>query len=308
MTNMIQRHDYPRRAKAKFRLADPCLGFLAAALLLSGAQPLHPQVQKTVWSDQERPIVAKLQTLRGLPDDERARTTRQLALDIRQLPATDHKVRLANGLANLSTEGDFGHDTLQEVATTLAEALREHPLPADHAQPAMAYVELAQLLRYEHVQVALDSPQFEAAMSKLAADDQRRQRADFTLTDLDGTLWTLKDLRGRVVLVNFWATWCPPCRKEMPDLQMLYTRFKDQGLVILAISDEDADKVKPFLAGRNVTYPILLDPGRKVNELFQVEGIPKSFVYDRNGRLAAEAIDMRTERQFLEMLTHAGLP
>ncbi|HME00776.1 MAG TPA: TlpA disulfide reductase family protein [Terriglobia bacterium] len=276
-----------------------------------GTRALCAQGQKTVWSDQEKPIVAQLQTLRALPDDVRARTMKQLALDIRQLPATEHKVRLANSLANLSTEGDFGHDTLQEVATTLADALRESPPPASHEQSAtaaMAYVELAQLVRYEHVQAALDSPQFAAAMSKLAADDQRRQQADFTLTDLDGTPWTLKDLRGRVVLVNFWATWCPPCRKEMPDLQTLYTRFKEQGLVILAISDEAAGKVRPFVAEHNVTYPVLLDPGRKVNELFQVEGIPKSFVYDRNGRLAAQAIDMRTQKQFLEMLAQAGVP
>jgi len=309
MTNMIELRNRPRSFKPVFYLAG--LGVFAAVAFLIGAQPLCPQEQKVVWSDQEKPIVAQLRTLRGLPDDVRARTTKQLALDIRQLPASDHKVSLANGLANLSTEGDFGHDTLQEVATTLADALREHPLAANQEQSptaAMAYVELAQLVRYEHVQAELESPQFAAAMSKLVADDQRRQQANFTLTDLDGTLWTLKDLHGKVVLVNFWATWCPPCRKEMPDLQTLYTRFKDQGLVILAISDEDAGKVKPFVAERNVTYPILLDPGRKVNGLFQVEGIPKSFVYDRNGRLAAQAIDMRTEKQFLEMLAQAGLP
>jgi peroxiredoxin len=77
--------------------------------------------------------------------------------------------------------------------------------------------------------------------------------------------------------------------------------------VILAISDEEAGKVEPFIAGRNVTYPILLDPGRKVNELFGVQGIPKSFVYDRDGKLVAQAIDMRTRRQFIEMLGQAGL-
>jgi thiol-disulfide isomerase/thioredoxin len=109
------------------------------------------------------------------------------------------------------------------------------------------------------------------------------------------------------VLVNFWATWCPPCRKEMPDLESLHNRFKDQGLVILAVSDEEEAKVKPFLAGRSITYPILLDPGRKVNELFRVDGIPKSFVYDRNSKLVAQAIDMRTQKQFLDMLAQAGL-
>jgi peroxiredoxin len=260
-----------------------------------------------VWSSEEKPILDQLRHLRGLPDDVRARTTKDLALQIRQLPAGRNKVVLANSLANLSTEGDFGHDTLQEVATTLESALAEHPVPEDKGQPAAAFVELAQLVKYEHVQATSTDPQFAAAMAKLEADDQRRQQADFTLTDLDGKQWTLKALRGKVVLVNFWATWCPPCRKEMPDLEALYNRFKDQDMVILAISDEDAAKVRPFVAERRITYRILLDPGRKVNELFGVEGIPKTFIYDRSGTLVAESIDMRTRNQFLEMLARAGL-
>ena len=65
--------------------------------------------------------------------------------------------------------------------------------------------------------------------------------------------------------------------------------------------------MKPFIAERNISYPILLDPGRRVNDLFQVEGIPKSFVYDREGKLVAQSIDMRTQKQFLEMLGQAGL-
>lgn len=262
---------------------------------------------KPVWSDQEKPIVDQLHGLRALPDDVRARTTKALATQIRQLPVVPNKLKLANGLANLSTEGDFGHDILQEVATTLAEALREQPVPAEKNEPAAPYMELATLVRYEHVQAVLDAPQFAAALGKLAADDENRQKANFTLTDLQGKSWTLKDLRGKVVLVNFWATWCPPCRKEMPDLDALYQKFKDQGLVILAISDEEAAKVNPFIAERKIRYPILLDPGRKVNELFQVEGIPKSFVYDRHGKLVAQSIDMRTRGQFLEMLAQAGL-
>src|ERR1017187_2259723 len=265
------------------------------------------QKQEVVWSAQEKPIAEQIHGLRQLSDDVRAGVTKQLALQIRQLPATPNKLRLAVGLANLSTEGDFGHDTLQEVATNLADTLGQQPVPDDHGQPAAPYVELAQLVRYEHVQASLDVPQFKAAMAKLEADDQRRQEADFTLTDLQGKKWSLKELTGKVVLVNFWATWCPPCRKEMPDLNALYQRFKDQGFVVLAISDEEADKVKPFIAEGNISYPVMLDPGRKVNELFQVEGIPKSFVYDREGKLVAQSIDMRTQKQFLEMLGQAGL-
>src|SRR5271157_4606719 len=85
-----------------------CVSALEGLAPWLGTRALCAQGQKTVWSDQEKPIVAQLQTLRALPDDVRARTMKQLALDIRQLPATEHKVRLANSLANLSTEGDLG--------------------------------------------------------------------------------------------------------------------------------------------------------------------------------------------------------
>ena len=285
--------------------ASLCLS--AAGLLLSRPPSAHAQEQPVVWSSHENPIAEQIRGLRSLPDDVRARTTKNLAMEIRQLPIAPNKLRLANDLANLSTEGDFGRDTLQEVATTLAAALREQPVQAKQGQPPRPYVELAQLVRYEHVQATLDDSQFAAAISKIEADNARREQADFTLTELNGKTWTLKELRGNVVVVNFWATWCPPCRKEMPDLETLYKQFKDQGLVILAISDEDAGKVRPFVAEQKVTYPILLDPGRKVNELFQIEGIPKTFVYDRGGKLVAQSIDMRTRRQFLEMLAQAGL-
>jgi peroxiredoxin len=282
-----------------------CLCTAAAGLLLSSGSIRAQQHQD--WSDEEKPIVEQLRGLRGLPDDVRARTTQQLATQIRALPARPSKLRLAENLASLSTEGDFGRDTLQEVATTLAGAIREDPVAAAKDQQYMPYAELAQLVRYEHVQAELDDSQLRAAISQLEADDARRQKADFTLSDLQGKAWTLKSLRGKVVLLNFWATWCPPCRKEMSDLQALYDRFHGQGLVILAVSDEEANKVRPFIAERNVTYPILLDPGRKVNELFRIQGIPKSFVYDRHGKLVAQAIDMRTRKQFLEMLGRAGL-
>jgi peroxiredoxin len=251
--------------------------------------------------DPAKAILDQLQQLRKLPDDERAKVTKRLAFQIRQLHRAAEREGLADALSNLATEGDFGRDTLQEVTNTLAQALAEQP-----GRPE-SYLDLARLERYEHMRVSLDSPMLRDAMAKLEADDEARQRADFTLTDLKGKRWTLKGLSGKVVLVNFWATWCPPCRKEMPDLEALYQQFETRGLVILAISDEDAGKVTPFIAEHKFSYPVLLDQGRKVNELFRVEGIPKSFLYDRNGKMVAEAIDMRTRGQFLEMLGLAGL-
>lgn len=283
------------------------LFLFSAKVLLVSPLVASAQKQETVWSDQEKPIVDQLHGLRKLPDDVRSQTTKRLALQIRQLPATKNKVDLANSLADLSTEGDFGRDALQEVTTTLSDTLRAQPQPDEKGEPADPYMELAQLARYEQMQVSLDTPAYKVAMAKLVADDERRQHADFILTDLQGKTWELKNLRGKVVLVNFWATWCPPCRKEMPDLELLQQRFRDQGFVVLAISDEEQGKVRPFITERKITYPVLLDSGRKVNDLFQVEGIPKSFVYDRDGKLVAQSIDMRTQKQFLQMLSQAGL-
>ena len=279
----------------------PCLAILFLSLLVFAQQTV------SVPNEQERSIQQQINGLRGLPDDVRARTTRDLALQIRKLSPESAKLALASSLTNLSTEGDFGRDTLQEVAATLADALRQTPVPPNKEGPADPYISLAQLVRYEQVQASLDDPQFETALAKLKADDQSRQEADFTLADLEGRQWILKDLRGKVVLVNFWATWCPPCRKELPDLQELYGKFRDQGLVILAISDEEIGKVKPFVVEQKLALPVLLDPGRRVNERFRIRGIPKSFVYDRNGEIVAQAIDMRTREQFLNMLAQAGL-
>jgi len=300
------------------------LAAVLVALATFGLQFVFAQQKEIVYSADEKPIADQIHGLRKLADDVRATTTKELALKIRKLPATENKLRLAVGLADLSTEGDFGHDALQAVATTLADTLRERPVPWAEAkksdagrettatrEPAYPYVELATLVRYEHVEASLDGSigldQFRAAMGRLEADDRKREHPEFTLRDLSGKSWTFSELRGKVVLVNFWATWCPPCRKEMPDLDALYQRFAAKGFVVLGISDEEADKVEPFIREHKVSFPVLLDHGRKVNDLFVVEGIPKSFVYDRDGKLVAQSIDMRTQKQFLEMLAKAGL-
>jgi peroxiredoxin len=273
---------------------------LFAAALFLAVSPLRSQLT-------ESKIAGRIDKLRSLPDNKRPAETIQLAQAVQALPAGTPKLRLADALSHLVTEGDQGADALQAVADALAKSLAETPVPANGDQPPMQYFDLARLVRYEHINVTLNDPLYAKATEILAANDADIEKADFTLKDLHDKPWTLSELRGKIVMVNFWATWCPPCRKEMPDLDALYKHFQKRGLVILAISDEDAARVKTFIAGKGISYNVLLDPGRKVNTLFNVMGIPKTFIYDRSGKLVAESIDMRTRKQFLEMLAQAGL-
>jgi thiol-disulfide isomerase/thioredoxin len=251
---------------------------------------------------QQDAIEQRIHKLRSLPDDARAVETKKLVLEIRALPNRSAGLGLSLQLSNFATEGDFGRDTLHEVAVSIVDAIQQSSPRSDEA-----FAELARLVHYERVDLTLDDPRFRKAMGELDARDKVRQDADFALKDLSGKEWDLKKLQGKIVLVNFWATWCPPCRKEMPDLQALSKRFTDKGLVILAISDEEEATVRPFIAAQKYTYPILVNPGGVVNKRFLIGGIPQSLVYDRSGNLVAQSSDMRTMGQFLEMLKQAGL-
>ncbi len=256
----------------------------------------------------EASINKQMQGLRALPTDQRPAASLQLAKDIRTLPAGLPKVRLANGLVGLTTEVDAGAPTFQAVADTLSQALTETPVPpkSPDAPPSSAYMNLARLVRYMHVTTALDAPQLTKASQILVADEDDVRKADFTLKDLHGKKFTLYELKGKIVLVNFWATWCPPCRHEMPNLDAIYTHFKDQ-LVILSITDEEAYKVNTFINQASYHPPVLLDSDQKVHKMFHINGIPQSFVYDKDGKFVDETIDELTQRQFLQLLAKAGL-
>jgi thiol-disulfide isomerase/thioredoxin len=272
---------------------------LCAAALIALPSFLH--------ADNQSKIMSRMQNLRSLSATERPAATVQLATDIRALPPSQDKVRLADGLAHLVTEGDQGQDTIQAVADTLRQALAESPVPEKKNQPPMPYIDLANLVRYEHAQEDWNDPVFAQAIQRLADDDAEIEKSDFTLKDLHGRKYTLSELRGKIVMVNFWATWCGPCRLEMPVLDMLYTHFQDQGLVVLSITSEDGFKVSSFLANAKYHPPVLIDSNGSVFKQFHIEGIPRTFLFDRNGKLIAEAIDQRSQRQFLTMLSKTDL-
>ncbi len=113
---------------------------------------------------------------------------------------------------------------------------------------------------------------------------------EFTLPDLDGKNVNLSDFRGKVVFLNFWATWCKPCEDEMPSMQALYSQLTAQGkpFVILAVSLDDGgpEKIKEFAAKYNITFPIVQDKSGKVKELYKTTGVPETFIIDQNGVIA----------------------
>jgi len=115
---------------------------------------------------------------------------------------------------------------------------------------------------------------------------------DFTFPGLDGRMISLSDHKGKVVLVNIWATWCSPCVDEMPSMEKLYQEFKDDNLEILAVSIDalGAKVVGPFMQKYNLTFPALLDPEGTIRQSYQVTGVPESFIIDQQGVLAKKII------------------
>ncbi len=128
----------------------------------------------------------------------------------------------------------------------------------------------------------------EPAAAADASASQGKPAPDFALQDVSGKLVRLRDLRGQVVLINLWATWCPPCRAEMPDLAAVYNAHKSEGFVILGVNDQERQEtVMDFLALNPLPYPILLDVDSRVARAYGVSFLPASFLIDRRGVLRA---------------------
>ena len=118
---------------------------------------------------------------------------------------------------------------------------------------------------------------------------------DFILTDMQGQKVTLSQFRGKVVVLNFWATWCPPCKDEMPSMEQLYRDYRDNGLVMLAVNVEGNGKeaVEKFLRTTPHSFPILLDSENVAQNTYGVFRFPESFIIDRNGVVVEKIIGGR---------------
>ncbi|HCL82301.1 MAG TPA: hypothetical protein DHW81_08890 [Nitrospiraceae bacterium] len=119
--------------------------------------------------------------------------------------------------------------------------------------------------------------------------------SDFTLPDVNGKKISLSEFKGKVVILNFWATWCGPCRAEMPSLNKLYLEFKDKGLAVIAVSVDTSEKpVKSFIKKHNLSFPVLMDKNKAVSfDEYGVLGLPTTFIIYKNGFIAEKIIGER---------------
>jgi peroxiredoxin len=129
--------------------------------------------------------------------------------------------------------------------------------------------------------------------------------ADFKLKDLEGNEFTLSAVRGKVVLLDFWATWCGPCRRELPSIEKIYQDYSKSGVIIAGVNDEDSGKVKSFVKKNEYSFPTLMDSSRKVHAAFRVRAIPSVLVIGPDGVITKHFIGGRSEKDLRAALDQA---
>jgi peroxiredoxin len=125
-----------------------------------------------------------------------------------------------------------------------------------------------------------------ASAALAAAGDAGGPAPAFELTNLAGQQGALREYKGQVVMVNFWATWCGPCQQEMPLLDQMYKKYKPAGFTLIGVNvDKEAPAVKELLARKPVSFPVLLDPANQVSKAYHVDEMPSSVIIDRKGQI-----------------------
>ncbi|MFA6507896.1 MAG: TlpA disulfide reductase family protein [Treponemataceae bacterium] len=153
---------------------------------------------------------------------------------------------------------------------------------------------LAGTQRVEAVPKAATSPASILATLGFSVFPEAQPIPAFTLRMVDGKSISIGDLKGKYVFLNFWATWCPPCQKEMPSMEALYAKFGKKNFAMLAVSvREDPKTVEKFLSSKKYSFPIALDPDGAVSAMFVGRGIPTTYILDPQGRAIAGLVGGR---------------
>ncbi len=147
-----------------------------------------------------------------------------------------------------------------------------------------------------------------SADNACALKDDPPMAPDFTLKDLNGNEITLSDYEGKMLVLNFWATWCPPCRAEIPDFIEVYSEYKDKGLEILGVSVDQAspDQVRQFVDRNEMNYPVAMATRDLFRDYPLPEAIPTTLVIDRTGKIQYKKVGMMSKRELIDLFDKFG--
>jgi peroxiredoxin len=151
---------------------------------------------------------------------------------------------------------------------------------------------------------SVSAQELPAESAVMGAPSDGKMAPNFTLASTDGKTIKLSDYRGKVVVLDFWATWCPPCKAEIPDFIKLYSQYKSDGFQMLGISVDQGglSVVKPFMKSYGINYPIMLANDQVVSDFGGISAIPTTFVIDKHGRVRASFVGYRPASEFEKLI------
>ncbi len=231
----------------------------------------------------------------------------EATLDNIALPA---KMRLSDGVQRVWIDKASKITLKLKITATMQGG----PLPDDIPMTQTVNVTLLKLnqplpdslFRFTPPEGVKEVPEFEGLV-KATADLKGRPAPDFTLKSMDGKDYSLKDFRGQVVILDFWASWCTPCRADLPMLDKIYQEYQDQGLVMLGLNvGEGASTVGKFLAGAKVSFPVLITAGTETEQTYSVTAHPTVVLIDREGKVAFYHVGAGAEKELRSALAQVG--
>jgi peroxiredoxin len=208
---------------------------------------------------------------------------------------------------------DFGHELWIDKSTYLVD--RDVQLPSRNGNIT---TKVTATLKKAEIETAPNARVFEFEPPKNAKEVEMldvpgvkrpiltgTHATDFKLKDLDGNEFTLAGARGKVVMLDFWATWCGPCRRELPAIEKIYREYRKAGVIIAGVNDEEAGKIRGFVKKNQYSFPTLVDSNRKIHAAFRVRAIPSVLIIGPDGVITKHFIGGRGETELRAALDQA---